>query len=41
MVVWLMAGGYEDLALHDGVNADCGVETWRRAQAPRLLVVSR
>jgi hypothetical protein len=30
--VELMVGGCEDLALHDGVNADCGVETWRRAR---------
>jgi hypothetical protein len=29
-----MVGGCEDLALHDGVNAKCGVKTWRRARVP-------
>jgi hypothetical protein len=29
-----MVGECEDLALHDGVNATCGVKTWRRARVP-------
>ena len=32
-----MVGGCEDLALHDGVNVDCGVKTRRRARVPRAF----
>jgi hypothetical protein len=32
-----MVGGCEDLALHDGVNAKCGVKTWRRVASASHL----
>ena len=32
-----MVGACEDLALHDGVNVDCGVKTRRRARVTRAL----